>query len=130
MHPLTLRVEITGNVYDAAMEDLDERSLESRFATNVDFLPTLGHGLTTFRDGICHGDVVATILDECSGAVGMANKMYTVMKPLMHVTRSVSVTYLRPVPVDMTVLVTTTLTKLEGGKRFVVAGEMSDGNER
>lgn len=130
MHPPTSQVEATDNVYDAPTGDSDKQSLESRFATKVYFLLTLGHGLTTFREGFCHGGVVATILDECNGAVGVANKMFGLMKPLMHVTHSMSVTYLRPVPVDTTVLVTATLTKVDGDKKFVVEGEMSDESGR
>ncbi|KAF9877179.1 hypothetical protein CkaCkLH20_05445 [Colletotrichum karsti] len=102
MHPPASQVEATDNVYDAPTGDSDKQSLESRFATKI--------------------------LDECNGAVGVANKMFGLMKPLMHVTHSMSVTYLRPVPVDTTVLVTATLTKVDGDKKFVVEGEMSDEN--
>ncbi|KAL0943242.1 set domain-containing protein 5 [Colletotrichum truncatum] len=128
LHPPTSQAEAAEKNHDLPLEERNKLPLEERFATKLYCLVTLGHGLTSFREGLCHGGAVASLFDECNGALGIVNKMFGLMEPKMHVTQSMNVTYLRPVPTQTTVLITSTLTRVEGTRRFVVQGEMADEN--
>ncbi|KAI9676502.1 MAG: hypothetical protein M1817_000660 [Caeruleum heppii] len=78
---------------------------------------------------VCHGGVVATIMDEACGSLMSANKdLYdvTVVREAA-VTAKLSVSFLKPVKTPQTVLVTARLREVRGKKCYVDA-ELNDSN--
>ncbi|KAE9578387.1 hypothetical protein CGCF415_v012756 [Colletotrichum fructicola] len=103
----------------------DSAPLEERYIAHVRFFLKLSHGLSTLERERVHGGVVASIFDECAGAVGFVNKMYGRMEMLPHVTRTLELEYRRAVPVGAVVGVVARLVKVEE-RTFVVEMEMVD----
>lgn len=104
----------------------DQRSLEERFVTKARFFLTLGHGLSTSKKEWCHGGVIASIFDECMGAVGFINKLNGLMPMLPQVTQTLNITYIQPVPTMATVACTAVLKRMEGSRKFVVEAEITN----
>ncbi|KAI8240719.1 hypothetical protein K4K57_012367 [Colletotrichum sp. SAR 10_99] len=73
----------------------DSAPLQERYIAHVRFFLKLSHGLSTLERERVHGGVVASIFDECAGAVGFVNKMYGRMEMLPHVTRTLELEYRR-----------------------------------
>ncbi|CAI0652641.1 unnamed protein product [Colletotrichum noveboracense] len=103
----------------------DSAPLEEKYIAHVRFFLKLAHGLSTLERERVHGGVVASIFDECAGAVGFVNKMYGRMEMLPHVTRTLELEYRRTVPVGAVVGVIARLVRVEG-RTFAVEMEMVD----
>ncbi|KAF5512959.1 hypothetical protein CGCA056_v012491 [Colletotrichum aenigma] len=102
-----------------------DSALGDRYIAHVRFSLKLAHMLSTLERERVHGGVVASIFDECAGAVGFVNKMYGRMEMLPHVTRTLELEYRRAVPVGAVVGVVARLVGVEG-RTFVVEMEMVD----
>ncbi|KDN65154.1 putative thioesterase superfamily protein [Colletotrichum sublineola] len=100
-------------------EDADDRTIGPPYITRVRFFLTLGRGVSTIDKSLCHGGVVAAILDECAGAICWANKAHGFLEFLPQVTQSLNISYLKPVPTMSTIAVTALLEKVEGAKLVV-----------
>jgi len=77
---------------------------------------------------VCHGGIVATIIDEAMGLLLTLNEKMEKKPTRSHfVTAYLNVTYLKPVPTPSTVLVTVKVKEIKGRKHFfestVVDGE-------
>ncbi|KAJ0359591.1 hypothetical protein COL26b_014319 [Colletotrichum chrysophilum] len=103
----------------------DSAPLEEKYIAHVRFFLKLAHGLSTLERERVHGGVVASIFDECAGAVGFVIKMYGRMEMLPHVTRTLELEYRRTVPVVAVVGVIARLVRVEG-RTFAVEMEMVD----
>lgn len=86
--------------------------------TEIRSFITLGPNVAG-HEGICHGGLVMTLLDEVSGEIGSVNLLRGVIPPTMLVTAYLNTKFLRPVPAPSTVFSRTWLTKAEGRKYFV-----------
>lgn len=102
--------------------------------SELDFLPelkafvTLGHLLSGYP-GVCHGGLVATLLDETLSFLGPRHRFAQYRNKVAHdlVTAYLHTDYLQPVKVPDTYLITVRLTKREGRKVFM-QGVMEDKN--
>ncbi|GKT44890.1 acyl-coenzyme A thioesterase THEM4 [Colletotrichum spaethianum] len=97
-------------------EGPDQRPFDQRFVTRSRFFLTLGRGVSTMDKSLCHGGVVASILDECAGAICWINKAHGFLEFLPQVTMSLNISYLKPVPTMSTVAVTAFLRRIDGLK--------------
>ncbi|KAK1990092.1 thioesterase superfamily protein [Colletotrichum falcatum] len=99
---------------DAGDDTADGPQPQRCYIKRARFFLTLGRGVSTIDENLCHGGVVASILDECAGATCWANKANGFLEFLPQVTRSLSVSYLKPVPTMATVAVTASLATADG----------------
>ncbi len=89
----------------------------SALVTELKLLVTLGSGLNSYP-GVCHGGIVATLLDEAVGQlVRVNNARGTLSGNFM--TAYLNTTFKRPVPAPGTVLVTARVTQRKGQKLYV-----------
>ena len=97
----------------------------AKYVEELHSLLTLGNML----DGIpkvCHGGIVATILDEILGILFSVNRELGKSPGNgWTVTANLNVSYVRPVITPQTILVTARLAKVSGRKRYV-EGEIRD----
>jgi acyl-coenzyme A thioesterase PaaI-like protein len=70
--------------------------------------------------GIVHGGAIASVMDEAMGGMAFLNH-------LPAVTAGLTLNYHRPLPVETTMYITTSIEKTEGKKVYIM-GKMFDGN--
>lgn len=85
---------------------------------------TLNPGVNGYP-GVCHGGIVATILDEVLGVLMPLNQARGAQPPTVHMTAYLHTTYLQPVRTPATVLVTTRINKVDG-RKVLVEGSIWD----
>ncbi|KAF5865910.1 hypothetical protein ETB97_001978 [Aspergillus alliaceus] len=113
-------------------EDPEHTRDPTRPITKVISLYTVGNGLCGFK-GILHGGMIMTLFDEVTGSVveiNMALGKKWIQSGLMMVTGSLSVKFLRPVPVNSEVCATAWLEKIEGRKAMIRAEITGSEGER
>lgn len=96
--------------------------------TRVDelkFLITLGTAVGGYP-GVCHGGIVATILDEIIGLVFPLNKSRGAIPETSYMTAYLNTTFMKPVRVPATYLCRATVDKVQGRKYFMT-GTVEDG---
>ncbi|KAI0097335.1 thioesterase superfamily protein [Nemania sp. FL0031] len=79
---------------------------------------TLGSGLNGYPN-VCHGGLVATILDEATGMLIPINQERKGIPSGTYMTAYLNTSFIKPVPTPMTILARTRLTKVEGRKLFI-----------
>ena len=84
------------------------------------YVRVLFHVETQGAPGIVHGGAIASVMDEAMGGVAFLNH-------LPAVTGSLTLNYHRPLPVETTMYITTSIEKTEG-KRVYIVGKMFDGD--
>ncbi|KAI1396262.1 HotDog domain-containing protein [Hypoxylon fuscum] len=87
---------------------------------------TLGSGLDG-HSGVCHGGIVATILDEVTALLIPINQQRGFMPEMPYVTAYLNTTYLRPVPTCATILAQAKILKVDG-RKYLAEGWIEDGN--
>ncbi len=87
---------------------------------------TLGSGLDGFA-GVCHGGIVATILDEVLGLMTPLNRKRGAIPPMIYMTAFLNTTYVRPVATPGTYLVTARIVERRG-RKLSVEGRIWDEN--
>ncbi|KAK1980171.1 thioesterase superfamily protein [Colletotrichum cereale] len=100
-------------------ENVDLRISGPQFVFTARSFLTLGRGVSTITKNLCHGGVVASIFDECAGAICWINKAHGFLEFLPQVTQSLNISYMKPVPTMATIAVTAVLRKVEGRKLIV-----------
>ncbi len=97
--------------------------------TEVHALVSLGYGVNGYPR-ICHGGIVATIMDEVMGVLVTVNKKENLENATLRtgtVTAYLNVTYLKPVATPQTVHVTAKSQGVKAPKHYIEAS-VKDGN--
>ncbi|KAM0328029.1 hypothetical protein ACHAQA_005430 [Verticillium albo-atrum] len=92
----------------------------------VDFLVTLGPDVAGYPS-ICHGGLVAALLDEVLGLIFPVNKSRGAIPEQAYMTGYLNTTYLKPVKVPGTYLCRARVLRVEGRKCFLL-GTVEDEN--
>ncbi|KAK9419184.1 putative HotDog domain-containing protein [Seiridium unicorne] len=92
----------------------------SERVNEVSAFVSTNHGVQGFP-GMMHGGIVATLLDGTAGLVPGVNQQRGLFSLTRFVTAFLNTTYMRPVPVPSTLLLTARLVKHEGRKLLVEA---------
>ncbi|KAH7140215.1 thioesterase superfamily protein [Dactylonectria estremocensis] len=90
------------------------------------YLISLQQGLSGYP-GVCHGGIVATVLDEVLGIPFLFNQMHNNLLDGAHMTGELTIKYLRPVPLRCSLLCRVSIVRSEGRKYFV-NGHIEDEN--
>lgn len=85
----------------------------------------LGGGLNGFPD-VCHGGIVATILDEVMGELINVNLKHRAILRTSYMTAYINTTYLKPVSTPATVLARARIGRFEG-KKLYISSTIEDG---
>ena len=93
----------------------------------VRMLLSLGYRVNGYPH-LCHGGIVATIIDEVMGTLLTVNKdLENATIRVATVTAYLNITYLKPIATPQTVLVTAKLGKVKGRKHYIEAS-VKDGS--
>ncbi|KAL7625865.1 hypothetical protein AAE478_005088 [Parahypoxylon ruwenzoriense] len=112
----------------AMLEVYDEPAIPIERVDSIKAFLTLGSGLNGYPD-VCHGGIVATILDEVIGLLIPINKQRGTLLDITYLTAYLNTTYLRPVPTCATILAQARIVKVDG-RKYLAEGwiEDSEGN--
>lgn len=88
--------------------------------TELKAILTLGSDLNGFP-GVCHGGIVATILDEVMGELITVNLKHRTIRRTSYMTAYLNTSYKGKVSTPGTVLVVARMSKLDGRKLFISA---------
>jgi acyl-coenzyme A thioesterase PaaI-like protein len=89
---------------------------------------TLGPGVNGYP-GVCHGGIVATILDEVMGFLGPLNRNRPPILDADYMTAYLNTQYIVPVPTGTTLMVDMRITKVDGRKCYL-EGHIEDESGR
>ncbi|KAH8671104.1 HotDog domain-containing protein [Xylariales sp. PMI_506] len=89
-------------------------------------LLTLRGGVDGYA-GICHGGVVATIIDETVGLLIPLNRDRGALPAADYMTAYLNTTYLRPVRTPSSISVTVRINRVEGGRKYFCEALVQDG---
>lgn len=81
---------------------------------------TLNSDISGFP-GVCHGGIVATILDEVIGSLLQVNKMRGAVPNVVYMTAYLNTTYMSPVRLPGTIMVTSKVALIEGRRHYLEA---------
>lgn len=87
---------------------------------------TLGSGLNGHPD-ICHGGIVAAIMDEVLGLLIPINQQRGFLPERPYFTAYLNTTFVRPVPTCATILARARAVKVEG-RKYILEGRIEDGD--
>ncbi|KAK5660051.1 hypothetical protein OQA88_13520 [Cercophora sp. LCS_1] len=105
----------------------DESKDPKEPVTEVSAFITLGHMLNGW-EGVCHGGIVMTLLDEVSGQLGEINVAKGAIPNFPIMTAYLNTSFIAPVETGTTILVKAKETKREGRKWYIDATvESEDG---
>ncbi|KAI1097981.1 HotDog domain-containing protein [Jackrogersella minutella] len=110
----------------AMLEVYEEPPLPTERVDSIKTFLTLGPGLNGHPD-ICHGGIVATILDEVIGSLFPINKQRGSIPDLPCMTVYLNTTFIKPVPTCATILAQGRILKVEG-RKYYTDGWIEDGN--
>lgn len=86
--------------------------------TELKAIITIGSDLNGFH-GVCHGGIIATLLDETSGELINVNLKHHAIKRTSYMTGYLNTSYRKPVTTPGTWLLRARLTKYDGKKVFI-----------
>lgn len=105
-----------------------DQPADGEVVNEVRALITLGRDVGGF-EGVCHGGMVMSLLDEVAGELGALNQKFGVIDYKMVMTAFLNTKFHRPLLIPATVFAKTWVTKAEGRKFFVaVVIEDKEGN--
>ncbi|KAI1808247.1 HotDog domain-containing protein [Daldinia bambusicola] len=110
----------------AMLEVYEEPLLPTDRVNSAKAFLTLGPGLNGYA-GVCHGGIVAAILDEVIGFLITLNQKRGYMPDFPYMTAYLNTKFFRPVPTCATILVQTKIIKLEG-RKFLAEAWIEDSN--
>lgn len=88
--------------------------------TELKAIITLGNDLCGFAN-VCHGGIVATLLDETMGELINVNHKHRTIRRTSYMTAYLNTSYRKPVSTPGTILIRARITKYDGKKIFITA---------